>query len=152
MTYPLARFTSLVLLLTLAACTRPAEEPAATADTTTVAGPSYLASGEALFTTHCASCHGADGRGGGPVAALLTVPPADLTAIRARRGGAFPEDELYQIIDGRADVQAHGTREMPVWGNTWSEADGVPQPPEAVEHRINLLIEYLRTLQAEPAA
>ena len=36
--------------------------------------------GEALFRTHCASCHGSEGRGDGPAAAALAGPPADLTA------------------------------------------------------------------------
>ena len=36
--------------------------------------------GAALFAENCASCHGADGRGDGPAAASLPVPPADLTA------------------------------------------------------------------------
>src|SRR6185295_8095977 len=31
------------------------------------------------FTTHCAVCHGATGRGDGPAAKGLTPPPADLT-------------------------------------------------------------------------
>ena len=36
--------------------------------------------GEALFHTHCAPCHGAEGRGDGPAAAAIDAPPADLTA------------------------------------------------------------------------
>lgn len=36
--------------------------------------------GQALFNTHCTSCHGTDGRGDGPAAAALDGPPADLTA------------------------------------------------------------------------
>ena len=35
---------------------------------------------EALFSTHCASCHGPAGRGDGPVAAALTPKPADLSS------------------------------------------------------------------------
>ena len=36
--------------------------------------------GAALYPDHCASCHGANGQGDGPLAAHLPVPPADLTA------------------------------------------------------------------------
>jgi putative copper export protein/mono/diheme cytochrome c family protein len=36
--------------------------------------------GAALFPEHCAMCHGAGGRGDGPAAKGLPVPPADLTA------------------------------------------------------------------------
>jgi putative copper export protein/mono/diheme cytochrome c family protein len=39
-----------------------------------------IAEGAALYPGHCASCHGADGRGGGPAASSLKEPPADLTA------------------------------------------------------------------------
>jgi putative copper export protein/mono/diheme cytochrome c family protein len=39
-----------------------------------------IADGAALYPQHCAACHGAEGRGDGPDAAALPVPPADLTA------------------------------------------------------------------------
>src|SRR5690625_6298082 len=38
--------------------------------------------GHAAFITSCASCHGEDGRGGGPVAEFLTIPVPDLTLDR----------------------------------------------------------------------
>ncbi len=39
-----------------------------------------VARGEALFQTHCITCHGQAGRGDGPAAAGLNPKPADLTA------------------------------------------------------------------------
>ena len=39
-----------------------------------------IAAGAALYGPHCASCHGFDGRGSGPRAKGLALPPADLTA------------------------------------------------------------------------
>ena len=36
--------------------------------------------GVALYPAHCAGCHGASGRGDGPAARGLPIPPADLTA------------------------------------------------------------------------
>jgi putative copper export protein/mono/diheme cytochrome c family protein len=39
-----------------------------------------IVQGAALYPGHCASCHGAAGRGDGPAARGLPVPPADLTA------------------------------------------------------------------------
>ena len=39
-----------------------------------------IAEGAVLFPTHCAVCHGAEGRGNGPAAASLPIPPANLTA------------------------------------------------------------------------
>jgi mono/diheme cytochrome c family protein len=43
--------------------------------------------GPALSKAYCASCHGADGKGDGPMAKSLKVKPADLTRIAARNGG-----------------------------------------------------------------
>jgi mono/diheme cytochrome c family protein len=43
-------------------------------------GAAGIARGADLFRTHCASCHGDQGRGDGPQASGLPVPPADLTA------------------------------------------------------------------------
>ncbi len=39
-----------------------------------------IVEGARLYPEHCASCHGAEGRGDGPAAAGLRIPPADLTA------------------------------------------------------------------------
>jgi mono/diheme cytochrome c family protein len=77
--------------------------------------------GADLFVRYCASCHGRDARGTGPVAEALSVPPADLTRIAARRGGRFEPSEVAAYIDGRTDVIAHGRREMPVWGRAFDE-------------------------------
>ncbi len=108
-----------------------------------------IASGKATYEASCMSCHGTEARGDGPVAELLTIPPADLTQLRKKQGGLFPVDEVYRIIDGREEYRAHGTREMPVWGNIWSDAEGQPIAEEKVERRINELVEYLRSIQEE---
>jgi mono/diheme cytochrome c family protein len=72
--------------------------------------------GQQYYIEYCASCHGTDGRGAGPVAAALTIRPPDLSKMAARRNGQYPFDELASYIDGRKAVAAHGSREMPVWG------------------------------------
>jgi len=77
--------------------------------------------GRGLFLGHCASCHGGDARGRGPVAAVLKVPPSDLTRIAARRSGRFEPGEVAAFIDGRFEVAAHGRREMPVWGRVYDD-------------------------------
>src|SRR5690625_5478595 len=73
--------------------------------------------GHAAFITSCASCHNEDGRGGGPVAEFLTIPVPDLTLLANEYDGHFPEELVFNTIDGRRNVPAHGSREMPVWGN-----------------------------------
>src|SRR5690349_24903624 len=74
------------------------------------------AAGAALYQTSCAGCHGSNATGNGPITPVIGVRPPDLTRIAARRGGAFPELEVWRIIDGQADLSAHGPRHMPVWG------------------------------------
>jgi len=104
--------------------------------------------GRELFVRYCASCHGDQGRGGGPVAPALRAEPADLTTIAARHDGEFPAAELARYIDGRMPVVAHGTREMPVWGRDL--AKGIPEDTTADEFargKISALVDYLRSIQ-----
>ena len=111
--------------------------------------PMLVEVGRTEFAQYCASCHGADARGAGPVAIALLKPPADLTRIAARRAGAFPADEIAAWIDGRLAPPAHGTREMPVWGVRLAE--GLPPgelSQDLVRGRILTLVDYLRSIQA----
>ena len=54
------------------------------------------------------------------------------------------------MIDGRAAVAAHGSREMPVWGDRYRAAESGDNP-KMVEQRaraqIDALVKYLETLQ-----
>jgi mono/diheme cytochrome c family protein len=107
--------------------------------------------GAEQFARYCASCHGIRARGDGPVASSLSVKPADLTRIAARRGGTFPAAEVARFIDGRFEVTAHGSREMPVWGRRFSE--DVPDAgvgEEIGRGKIASLVEYLRSIQRGP--
>lgn len=106
-----------------------------------------IASGKASYEQYCMGCHGADGKGTGEIGGDLAGTPADLTMLQAQNNGAFPVDAVYQTIDGRQEVEAHGTREMPVWGNIWEEQDGEHVDDEVVERRINELVEYIRSIQ-----
>ena len=56
------------------------------------AGETSLARGKQLFLTHCVTCHGAEGKGNGTVAAFFTKKkPADLTSaeIQSKSDGAI---------------------------------------------------------------
>lgn len=104
--------------------------------------------GHSDFLRLCASCHGTSARGDGPAASSLKVPPADLTRIAARRAGTFPAREVTEYIDGRRDLAAHGSREMPVWGQLLAR----PIPDfatgeEVLRGRLLVLVEYLRSIQ-----
>jgi mono/diheme cytochrome c family protein len=113
--------------------------------------------GESEYMAQCASCHGAGGQGDGPVAEVLTTRPADLTMISARYEGSFPEDAIYEMIDGRNMINPHGTRGMPVWGDRYfqlaaEEAQTVPHDVDAqalAYGRISALVKYLESIQAE---
>lgn len=104
--------------------------------------------GNALYVRHCASCHGKDGRGAGPVAPSLKVVPPDLQRIRERNGGSFDVVAVAATIDGRSMPPVHGTREMPVWGARFSEQLGGGEVgEESVRGHLLLLVEYLRSIQ-----
>lgn len=139
---PLLQIRSLalaVLLLPLALASR-AEEPM---------DPVLAQMGEPYFRSYCATCHGLSGRGDGPTAMALRTPPADLTGIARRRGGVFPSGEIAKKIDGRFELGAHGSREMPVWGSKL--ASDVPEAGLAdsiARGKILVIVEYLRSIQA----
>ena len=71
------------------------------------------------------------------------------------RGGVFPHQRVYRIIDGREGIKAHGPRDMPIWGQDYLERAesaffGYGISREAfVRSRILALIDYLHRLQAE---
>ncbi len=102
-------------------------------------------SGSRLFLTHCASCHGADGEGGGPVAAALAVSIPNLRTLTQRNHGEFPAQAVMEYIDGRKSPAAHGDRAMPVWGEVFRESEGGGDAQAAA--RIAALVAFIRSLQ-----
>jgi mono/diheme cytochrome c family protein len=108
-----------------------------------------VATGSQLFRTYCATCHGQNARGNGPLAEQLRHPPPDLTTFTARNGGIFPSARVHRIIDGR-DVASHGDREMPIWGDAFrTSRDGLSA--DAVKRRIDALVKYLEAIQQRAA-
>jgi mono/diheme cytochrome c family protein len=104
--------------------------------------------GSDLFLRYCASCHGTDAKGNGPVAASLKRAPADLTALAKRSGGRFDESAVMAAIDGRRLVSEHGSREMPVWGAVFEkEHAGEPFQAYAGIRESRALADYLRSIQ-----
>src|SRR3569832_607681 len=82
--------------------------------------------GKADFQSSCASCHGADGKGKGPVSDQLKVLFVVLLCLVLYYNGVFPVTAVYEIIDGCKTVSAHGTREMPIWGQRFNPVMNVP--------------------------
>lgn len=140
---PIARrvLTGLVLGLSLTVY------PAVRAQTTGPSTRSLLIDstyGPDSFKMYCASCHGRDAKGHGPVAGSLKVPPPDLTVLSHRQNGIFPAVEVETIITGPAVVSAHGSDEMPVWGLIFRALD----PSDArTKARIRNLVAYIQSIQ-----
>jgi hypothetical protein len=103
--------------------------------------------GSDLYRSYCASCHGADGKGRGPVANVLKVPPADLTTLASRHGGKYPaalvQDTLYGARVPNPSV-AHGTSEMPLWGAIFRQLDS---KESVAKVRVENLVKYLESIQ-----
>jgi len=100
-------------------------------------------SGSLTFRAYCAQCHGITGRGDGPAAGALKVPPADLTQLAKRHHGQFPASAVKNTIAGEQVVAAHGTREMPMWGPVLRSVDG----QAVTELRLVNLVKYLEQIQ-----
>jgi mono/diheme cytochrome c family protein len=95
-----------------------------------------------MFNSYCAVCHGKEGKGNGPAASALTKVPADLTQISARNGGKFPDVKVSRYIEGADQVQAHGTRDMPMWGDLFRSIG-----QDTAQMRVAGLTEYIKSLQ-----
>jgi mono/diheme cytochrome c family protein len=105
------------------------------------------ASGKEMYLQYCASCHGKDGKGNGPAAPALKVAPANLATLSARNNGAFPEIKVSRIIDGSDDLAAHGSRDMPTWGQVFHQMEGGGAATEKL--RVANLTAYLKSLQGK---
>lgn len=104
--------------------------------------------GRMLYLQYCASCHGDTGRGTGPVSPYLTVKPADLTLITARRDGEFPREQIKRIVAGEELPPGHGTRTMPVWGERLQDdVIGGVNKAAVAGGRISFLVDYLFFIQ-----
>jgi len=102
-------------------------------------------SGKEMYLAYCATCHGKEGKGDGPVASELKVPPPDLTTLSKRNSGKFPSVQVVNTITGRAGVPAHGSKEMPVWGPVFMAMEH--QHESEVHLRAANLTEYIKSLQ-----
>lgn len=130
-----ARFILTASLFALAAC-----------------APEISPDGRTLYAENCASCHGASGTGGSPLAEGLDTEMPDLTTISARHRGVFPRDYVMSTIDGYSRGQ-HGAQVMPEFGEgdlgptviiEDGDGNGIPVP-------VNLLAlaQYLESIQAD---
>jgi mono/diheme cytochrome c family protein len=110
--------------------------------------PTSPTSGEQMYATYCAVCHGTKGIGDGPAALAMKVPPADLTALSKKNNGAFPADRIHSVLRFGMETPAHGSSDMPIWGNLMGTLSPAGSDTRmVVNQRINNLTNYLKEIQ-----
>ena len=115
----------------------------------TTASKANLAAGKELFHQRCSSCHGinADGNGTFDEGSYLPpskVRPADLTVLTERNAGTFPGDRVRNAIYSKGSIPAHGTPEMPAWGDVFYS---LKSNPKVYEERVRDLTAYIESIQ-----
>jgi mono/diheme cytochrome c family protein len=111
------------------------------------ARPISPVSGQQMYTAYCAVCHGPNGKGNGPAAEGLTVPPPDLTALARKNGGKYPSDHVRNAIEGDLRLSTTGLNGMPAWGDLfWRMSQG---HSSEVQLRVSNLNEHIESLQAK---
>ena len=137
------RFIMTALLVLIAGTVAPLAQP-----TGQTLPPLVIRSttGPDLFAFYCASCHGRDGKGGGPVASALKMPPPDLTRLAQRHGRTFPRQRVETFVtnDGSMLTPAHGSADMPVWGPIFH---GLDPSDTLVRVRIANLVSHIESMQ-----
>ena len=118
--------------------------------------------GKSEFQSSCASCHGTDAKGKGPISDQLKIPPSDLTMLAKNNNGVFPTNAVYETVYGLKTIPAHGTREMPIWGDRFNPIINLPHDVDlsywkmfgpdqssdvVVRTRILAVVDYLSRIQ-----
>lgn len=105
------------------------------------------ASGKEMYVQYCAPCHGTDGKGAGPAAPAMKVPPTDLTQLAKAHNGKYPEDMVASTLRFGGGPSAHGSADMPVWGRLFQSLDKFHD--SSVQQRISNVVKYVGSLQAK---
>jgi mono/diheme cytochrome c family protein len=104
----------------------------------------YSVKGPDLYRAHCAPCHGSEGKGNGPMVAVLKIKVPDLTVLAKNNGGQFPTANVRKTITGDDIRLAHGSREMPIWGPIFHQ---IEDDKDFGNVRIENLVKYLQSIQ-----
>ncbi|WP_425051216.1 c-type cytochrome [Psychromarinibacter sp. S121] len=107
--------------------------------------------GGGIYAQYCATCHGIDGTGDGPLNELMSQSAPDLTKLSEANDGVFPMLEVIHIIDGRTGLRAHGGP-MPVYGRVFDEEHGTTMQGDVsavleTRGRVLSLAMFLESLQ-----
>jgi len=102
--------------------------------------------GPDIYRFFCASCHGPEGRGNGPLSSELRTRPADLTRLAIANRGEFPTARVQAVVlHGDPTEVAHGSADMPVWGPIFRALDPADPLPEL---RVEAVVRHIQSLQA----
>jgi len=145
----MSKFINVILMAGFASATlfAVAQQPTPTIKTVPIK-QTNAASGQQMYVTYCAACHGTDARGNGPAASALKIPPTDLTLLGQRNNGIFPSAHVSAVLEFGTNTPAHGSVDMPVWGTLMSSLSPASRDSRAeVNQRINNLTNYLKQLQ-----
>lgn len=109
-----------------------------------------VAAGQELFHQHCSVCHGNDAKGKGSLYdpsssdKSVRLPPADLTVLSERNAGKFPADHVRAAVYSKEPIPAHGTPDMPAWGDVFYNQKS---NPKLIDARVRNLTAYIESLQ-----
>ena len=111
------------------------------------AGKTSPTDGKQMFVSYCAPCHGADGKGAGPVSPALKIKPIDLTLLAQNNHGKFPSAHVAAVLQFGSELPAHGSAQMPVWGPIFNNMNR--GSVQAKQLRIGNLAQYIENIQAK---
>jgi len=109
-----------------------------------------VAAGKELFRQYCSVCHGVDAKGNGSLYDArsadksVRVPPADLTLLSQRNAGKFPAARVRDAIYSKGPIAAHGTPDMPAWGDVFYS---LKSDSKLLDARMRNLTAYIESLQ-----
>ncbi len=104
--------------------------------------PTPATSGEEMYASYCAECHGRDGKG---IARVHRPTAPDLTALSKNNRGRFPYALVRDAIGGQYHKSVYGPGEMPPWSVLFKYVGSGSD--DEVRVRIERLTEFIRTLQ-----
>lgn len=111
-----------------------------------------VSAGAEIYQTYCATCHGIEASGQGPMAGVMIIKPADLTVLSKGNAGEFPVARVVARIDGRDPLVSHGSP-MPVYGDFFEGNDTALKTPAGqpilTSQPIAELVAFLQSVQVE---
>jgi mono/diheme cytochrome c family protein len=103
-------------------------------------------SGAQMYKNYCAACHGMGGKGDGPAAEFLKKWPPDLTMMAQHNSGVYPAEHVVSTLRLGTPSHAHGTEDMPLWGELFRTVDANQSLGEL---RIKNLANFIESLQVK---